>query len=58
MLQIEESVTHGAGFAAAGLQPLAGAAPQASALPRDTAAAPATDAKFCSIDNPECESCQ
>ena len=21
-------------------------------------AAPATDAKFCSIDNPECESCQ
>jgi ribonucleoside-diphosphate reductase alpha chain len=22
------------------------------------AAAPATDAKFCSIDNPECESCQ
>lgn len=24
----------------------------------DTAAAPATDAKFCSIDNPDCESCQ
>jgi ribonucleoside-diphosphate reductase beta chain len=39
MLQIEESVTHGAGFAAAGLQPVAGAAPKASALPRDTAAA-------------------
>ncbi len=39
MLQIEESVNHGAAFAAAGLQAVAGAAPQASALPRDTAAA-------------------
>jgi len=39
MLQIEESVKHGAAFAAAGLQAVAGTAPQASALPRDTAAA-------------------
>ncbi|HEX3171350.1 MAG TPA: ribonucleoside-diphosphate reductase subunit alpha [Burkholderiales bacterium] len=31
-----------------------------NAVPSDggIAAAPATDAKFCSIDNPECESCQ
>jgi ribonucleoside-diphosphate reductase alpha chain len=31
-----------------------------NAVPTDggIAAAPATDAKFCSIDNPECESCQ
>jgi ribonucleoside-diphosphate reductase alpha chain len=32
-----------------------------NAVPSDggvAAAAPATDAKFCSIDNPECESCQ
>jgi hypothetical protein len=39
MLQIEESVKHGAAFAAVGLQTGAGTAPQASALPRDTAAA-------------------
>src|SRR6187397_2738991 len=33
---------------------------QLNAVPSDggIAAAPATDAKFCSIDNPECESCQ
>src|ERR1043166_1428156 len=39
MLQIEESVKYGAGFAAAGLQTVSGTAPQANALPCDTAAA-------------------
>jgi ribonucleoside-diphosphate reductase alpha chain len=31
---------------------------QLNAVPAGGYAAPATDAKFCSIDNPECESCQ
>jgi ribonucleoside-diphosphate reductase alpha chain len=36
-----------------------GKAGQLNAVPADdAAAAPATDAQFCSIDNPECESCQ
>src|SRR5450759_1388137 len=38
MLQFEESVTHGGGVAAAGLQPITGTVPQADALPRDPAA--------------------
>ncbi|MFM7704837.1 MAG: hypothetical protein ACKO6D_07955, partial [Rubrivivax sp.] len=33
--------------------PMAGAAAQAAA-----AAEPASDIKFCSIDNPDCEACQ
>src|SRR5450759_1075981 len=39
MLQFEESVTHGGGVAAAGLQPITGTAPQGDALPRAPAAA-------------------
>jgi ribonucleoside-diphosphate reductase alpha chain len=31
---------------------------QLNAVPAGDYSAPATDAKFCSIDNPECESCQ
>src|SRR3990172_10869073 len=39
MLQFEESVTHGGGLAAAGLQPMADVVPRADMLPRDPAAA-------------------
>src|SRR3990170_5774569 len=46
MLQFEESVTHGGGLAAAGLQPLAGAAPRAEMLPREPAAMPAAPAQL------------
>jgi ribonucleoside-diphosphate reductase alpha chain len=35
------------------------AAPQPSAAPQQVQASePATDIKFCSIDNPDCEACQ
>lgn len=39
--------------------PVAGgvAAPAQAAAPQEEAL-PATDAKFCSIDNPDCEACQ
>ncbi len=39
MLQFEESVTHGSGIAAAGLQPMTDAMREADTLPRDPAAA-------------------
>jgi ribonucleoside-diphosphate reductase alpha chain len=35
-----------------------GAAVAAAAAPQAVAAEPATDIKFCSIDNPDCEACQ
>ena len=52
MLQFEASVTHSGGVAAVGLQPLAGAVPQADALPRDPAAAMAAVAQAQPIANP------
>jgi ribonucleoside-diphosphate reductase alpha chain len=46
-------------MAGGGLVAAASAAPQQAAAPVEAAQAePATDIKFCSIDNPDCEACQ
>ena len=38
--------------------PTSAPVPNGEVLNGGSTEAPATDAKFCSIDNPECESCQ
>ena len=49
----------GGGMAAGGLSALGAAAASAATLAqREIDATPATDIKFCSIDNPDCEACQ
>ncbi|MGC4062687.1 MAG: ribonucleoside-diphosphate reductase subunit alpha [Aquabacterium sp.] len=46
-------------MAGGGLGTASSAAPQQAAAPAEAAQAePATDIKFCSIDNPDCEACQ
>jgi len=47
----------GGGLNAASAAPVE-AAPSMSAADIEAAALPATDMKFCSIDNPDCEACQ